>query len=348
MGKTTKKIGLAPGALVYVGQKRDDPVTMHVVDFVGDRHTEKPLETPADAEPLINPASTTWISIDGVHDASVIARFGELLKLHPLVLEDLMNTAQRPKLEVHEGYIFCVLKIITGTEKMRFDHVGLILREGVVATFQSKGSGPVFEPVRTRARDERARLRSRGADYLLYALIDALVDHYFPVLEASGERIARLETEVIERPSPTTLQTILRLKRAILQLRRSVWPLREVVHGLQRTESELITPETQTFLRDLYDHAVQIIDTIEGQREMLSEMVNLYLSSVSNQMNGGMRVLAVVATIFMPLTLIAGIYGMNFEHMPELHWPWAYPTIWVVLVGTATSLIGYFRHKGWI
>ncbi len=344
------KVGLAPGSLVYVGEQSAGPVRMRVVDFDASQHQERVIEQVADCEEYLLRPTTSWIDVEGVHDSKIIGQLGTLLGLHPLTTEDLMNTRQRPKLDVHPDYIFCGLKIIyTQADKIIFEHVGMILKQGCVFTFRGRGAPrDVFDPVRHRARDERARLRSRSSDYLFYALLDAVVDNYFPVLEEAGERIAELETEVLETPHPQTLQKVLQLKRSMLKLRRAIWPLREVIHGMERSEATLIKDETGVFLRDVYDHAVQIVDTIEGQREMLSEMVNLYLSSVSNLMNDGMRMLAVIATIFMPLTLIAGVYGMNFEHMPELKWTWSYPVLWLVLISTALGLVFYFKRQRWI
>jgi magnesium transporter len=288
--------------------------------------------------------------LDGIHQVEILEQLGECMGVHPLVLEDILNTDQRPKLEDFDDYLFIVLKMSHYDDQngeMEVEQISLILGPNYVVSFQER-PGDVFDPIRERITNGRGRIRKLGADYLAYALIDAIVDHYFVVLEQIGEKIEFLEEELITDPTPETLQTIHNLKREMIFLRKSVWPLREVVGGLERRESPLIGESIAVYLRDVYDHTIQVIDTLETFRDMISGMLDIYLSSVSNRMNEVMKVLTIIATIFIPLTLIAGIYGMNFKHMPELEQPWGYPVVWGVMLATAIVMLIYFRRKKWL
>jgi magnesium transporter len=281
---------------------------------------------------------------------AALESLGQCIGLHPLVLEDILNTEQRPKIEDYGDYLYIVVKMITYPDKadgIAVEQVSLILGQNFVISFQEGIQGDVFSPVRERIRNEKSRLRKMGADYLTYSLVDSVVDSYFAVLEELGERIEVLEEELIEQPSRNTLHTIHKLKQEMIFLRKSVWPLREVVNFMERGESPLINEGTRIFLRDVYDHTIQIIDTIETFRDMLSGMLDIYLSSISNRINEVMKVLTVIATIFMPLTFLAGVYGMNFEYMPELKWRWGYPAILLVMLAVAVSMLTYFKKKRW-
>jgi magnesium transporter len=292
----------------------------------------------------------TWINVDGLHDTAMLEEIGQLFDLHPLVLEDILNTQQRPKSEDYEKHIFVVLKMLSFADEspyIRSEQVSLILGNGYVLSFQEV-TGDVFEPVRQRIRSRKGRICKMGPDYLLYALADAIVDHYFVVLERIEEKLELLEDAVFEDPTVSTLAEIQRLKVELLRFRKAIWPLREAVNGLLREENELITEKTEVFLRDVYDHTIQVIDTVEGFRDTVSGLLDVYLSSVSNRMNEVMKVLTIIATIFIPLTFIAGIYGMNFEYMPELRIPWAYPLVWFAMVVVALLMITYFRRKNWL
>jgi magnesium transporter len=294
--------------------------------------------------------SVTWINVDGLYDTELIAEFGRVFDLHPLVLEDILNTQQRPKMENYENYIFVVLKMLSfpdDSSQIHSEQVSLILGAGYVLSFQEM-AGDVFEPVRQRVRSRKGRICKMGPDYLVYALVDAVVDHYFVVLERVEEKLEDLEDAVFENPTVSTLAEIQRLKVELLRFRKAVWPLRETINGLVREESELIAEKTEIFLKDVYDHTIQVIDTVEGFRDTVSGLLDVYLSSVSNRMNEVMKVLTIIATIFIPLTFIAGIYGMNFEHMPELRFAWAYPLVWLVMLVVALAMIGFFRRRGWL
>ena len=292
----------------------------------------------------------TWINIDGVHQPENIEKIGKQFKIHPLVLEDVVNTGQRPKMEDFDDYLFIVLKMLHYDEKeneTKTEQVSLILSSNYVISFQ-ESEGDVFDPLRERIRVDRGRVRKMRADYLAYSLMDAIVDNYFMVLEKIGERIEDIEDEMIKNPTPEVLQSIHKLKRELIFLRKSVWPLREVISRLERWESPLIDKSIDIYLRDVYDHTIQVIDALETFRDVLSGMLDIYLSSVSNRMNEVMKVLTIIATIFIPLTLIAGIYGMNFRFMPELEIPLAYPMVLLSMLFVGLLMVAYFRKKKWL
>jgi magnesium transporter len=348
--RSQKPAGAPPGTISYVGRERTAPVVVTRLRY-SNNGAEEPQEISAnECVPENNPNAVTWYTVDGVHDVEVLRVIGENFKLHPLVVEDLANTTQRPKLEEFEQYLFIALKMITydsSKKAITAEHVSIILGDGWVLSFL-EDAGDVFEPVRQRIRSGKGRIRKMKADYLAYALMDAIVDFYFQVLEQIGEDIENVEQEVVDRPQATTLKSVHMLKRELIFLRRSVWPIRETVNSLIRDESDLVTEETRIFLRDLYDHAIHTIDTIETQRDIVSGMLDVYLSSISNKMNQVMKLLTVMSSIFIPLTFIAGIYGMNFEYMPELTWVWGYPVVLGSMTTLALSLLVFFRRKGWL
>jgi magnesium transporter len=348
--KRSKKSGLPPGTPVYIGKEKIGKVTITIIDYDEAGFKEKEIETIEDALPFKDKPTTTWINLDGVHQLADIENLGIHFKIHPLVLEDIMNTGQRPKMEVFDDYIFIVLKMLRIDEsesETKTEQVSIILGPNFVISLQ-ESKGDVFDPIRERIRSDRGRIKKMGADYLAYALIDAIVDNYFTILEKLGEKIEDMEDELVSNPSPETLHDIHRLKREMIFLRKSVWPLRELIGRLERWESPLIDKSIYIYLRDLYDHTIQVIDAIETFRDMLSGMLDIYLSSVSNRMNEVMKVLTIIATIFIPLTLIAGIYGMNFRYMPELESPWGYPMIYVVMLIIGVVMLIYFRRKKWL
>ncbi len=350
MKKRSNKVGLPPGTLVHVGEKKEEKVGIRIIDFDEKDLDEKDLDAIDDCAPYLARPTTTWINIDGIHDVEIIGKVGEMLHLHPLVLEDVLNPDQRPKLDDFENYLFITVKMLsydTEESELHMENISFVLGSGYVVSFQ-EAKGDVFDPVRERIRKGKGRIRKSGHDYILYALIDAVVDNYFVVLEKIGEEIEALEEEVIVNPTPETSQTIHNLKRELIFLRKSVWPLREVVGNLEKGESDLIQEKTTVFLKDVYDHTIQVIDTIETFRDMASGILDVYLSSVSNKMNEVMKVLTIIATIFIPMTFFAGIYGMNFKYMPELEWPWAYPSLWFLVVVIAVSMVIFFKRKRWL
>jgi magnesium transporter len=350
MRRGKQKAGLAPGTLVHVGEKRIEKVKIRIIDYDETQLAEKEVATVEECFPFKDKPTITWINIDGLHDLEVIEKIGKQFGLHPLVLEDIVNTGQRPKLEDFENHVFIVLKMLYYDQEkneLEAEQISLIFGQNFVISFQER-VGDIFEPLRERIRKSKGRVRKAGADYLAYALIDSIVDHYFVILEQLGERIEDAEQELATDPAVETLQSIRVFKKEMIFLRKSIWPLREVVNSLERGESSLIHESTLIYLRDVYDHTIQIIDTVESYRDMLSGMLDVYLSSISNRMNEVMKVLTIFAAIFIPLTFVAGVYGMNFDFMPELGWWWGYFAALLVMAIVAAALIVYFKRKRWL
>ena len=346
--KRSKKTGLPPGTLVHIGEKKTDKVTIAAFNYTGASCNER-RDLSFDDLALPTDGSISWVDVGGVHNMDILESFGKLFQLHPLLLEDIANTDQRPKLDDYDTYLFLVMKMLSVTDRQDIvvEQVSLVLGRNFVLSFQENGTD-VFTPVRDRLRGGKGRLRQFGADYLLYALVDSIVDQYFTVVEVLGEKIEALQDLVVSDPKPDTLHQIHALKRQLLFLRRSVWPLREATNSLSRSECPLLQESTKIFIRDVYDHVVQIVDTIETLREMVSASLDIYLSSISYRLNTVMKVLTIITTIFMPLTFIVGIYGMNFEHMPELKWEWGYPLVLSVMAAIAIAMLGFFIRKKWI
>jgi magnesium transporter len=346
----SKPAGTSPGALIYIGEERTEPVSITRVRYSASHAEELSVIPVSECKREPGADHIDWFTIDGVHDLEVMQAIGNQFGLHPLVLEDILNTSQRPKVEEFDDYIFITIKMITfdSTDgELWIEHVSLILGDGYVLSFL-ENAGDVFEPVRQRIKTGKGRIRRLGADYLAYALIDTVVDNYFKTLEDLSEVIEELEEEVVGTPTKDTLRDVHNIKRQLISLRRSVWPVREATNALVRDELELIKPETRLFLRDLYDHTIHIIDTVETLREIVSGMLEVYLSSISNRLNEVMKVLTIMSSIFIPLTFIVGVYGMNFEHMPELKLEWGYPAVWVIMLAIAVGLLAAFRRRGWI
>ena len=348
--RRVKKTGLPPGTLIHVGEKRAEKVKITVIDYDELHFEEKRVERIEECYPFKDKPTVTWINVDGIHDVDVIEKLGRNYAIHPLLLEDILNTEQRPKIEDFDDYLFVVLKMLSYDDErseIDIEQVSLVLGPNYVISFQER-VGDVFDPVRERIRNAKGRIRKMGADYLAYALLDSIVDSYFIILEKIGDKIEGLEEYLISKPDAKTLQTIHILKREMISLRRSIWPLREVISGISRKESSLIKEATEIFLRDVYDHTIQVIDTIENFRDMVSGMLDIYLSSLSNRMNEVMKVLTIFASIFIPLTFVAGIYGMNFAHMPELGWKWGYFSALAVMACIGIAMLVYFKRKHWL
>ena len=344
------KRGLPPGTLVYSGDHKVDAVRITLMDYDDQHLQEQILHSIEECLPFKDTPTVSWINIDGLHDIALMEQLGQQFDIHVLVLEDVLSIDQRPKQEDYDNHLFVVLKMLTYDDEhqcVRSEQVSIILGQNYVLSFQEV-VGDVFEPIRERLRQAKGRLRKMGPDYLFYALLDALVDSYFLILEKIGDRIEGLEDELVTEPTDATLRQIHELKREMIFLRRNIWPLRELISGLQRCESGLIQENVEIYLRDVYDHTIQVIDTIESLRDMVSGMLDIYLSSVSNKMNAVMKVLTIIATLFIPTTFVAGIYGMNFDHMPELHWKYGYIVLWGVLLAIFTSMIIYFKRKKWL
>lgn len=350
MKKLSPKTGLSPGSLVFVGHKKTDKTAIDIMDFNPTELREFRTENPEDFFPLKDSADISWIDIKGIHNTQQIAKIGEHFQIHPLVLEDILNTRQRPKIDFYDDYIFAVLKMISWNEKRKSietEQISLIIGQNYVISFQEK-EDDIFDPLRERIRKGKGRIRNMGSDYLAYAMLDITVDNYFLVLEGIGEHMEILEERLLKNPDKKILKEIYVFKRENLLLRKAVWPMRELISQLERSELALIKKKTRPFLRDLYDHTIQVIDTVETNRDMTAGLLELYLSTMSNKTNEVMKVLTIIATIFIPLTFIAGVYGMNFDHMPELHWPWAYFAIMGIMGLIALGMLWYFRRIKWL
>lgn len=355
IGRRSEKAGMPPGTPVYVGKERTEKVLFTLIDYDLDTFEKKTLETVDEMENYRTSPRVSWLNIDGVHNSAVIAKIGRLFGIHPLVVEDILNTDQRPKMDIHDEYVFIVMKMhhIDDTSgEVEVEQISMILGAGYVLTFQEQ-TGDIFDQLRLRIAENRGRIRKSGPDYLAYALLDAMVDSYFAILQSLGDEMENLEDELLANPTTATLSRIHFLKREMAYLRKSVWPLRELINILKRQESELIQDSTVIYLNDLYDHTIQVIDTVETLKDILAGVLDIYLSSISNRMNEIMKVLTVFAAIFIPLTFIAGIYGMNFDsgsspfNMPELKWYYGYPFALALMVTIGVTLFFYFKRKNW-
>jgi len=344
------KSGLPPGTLVHIGEKSDREIRITVTDYSETTCEEKEITALNECFYFTDPSIKSWINVEGLHEIEVIQQVGECQGLHPLVLEDILNTDQRPKLEDYGEYLYIVLKTFRSDKggEIVTEQVSLILGANFVISFQEGISGDIFSPIRERIRNGKGRVRSMGTDYLAYCFMDAIVDNYFVVLEEAEEKIEVLEDEVVTKPAPETVQKLHKLKREMIFLRKAVWPLREVLAAMTRRESKLITDPVMIYIRDVYDHVIQVIDIIEVCRDMLSGMLDIYLSSMSNRLNEVMKFLTVIATIFMPLSFLASMWGMNFKTMPELEMRWGYPIALFVMASIAGSMIVWFRKKRWL
>ncbi len=347
---TSQKTGLPPGALVHIGERKQEITRVTVMDYDGRRLEET---TPGDVEavfPLRDEPATSWINVDGVHDLTVIEKLGQHFLIHPLTLEDTVNTAQRPKLEEFDDYLYMVLKMLAWDDdagRVRAEQVSLVLGHHFLISFQ-EAEGDVFEPVRERIRRGRGRIRQGGGDYLAYALIDSVVDHYFVALERLGEKIEALETQLYRNEGNDPLGTIFRLQLEMIYLRKQIGPLRETLNRLHKTENPLIQEKNRVFFADVYDHLLQGIEIIESLRDVLSSLQDLYISMNGQRMNETMKVLTIIATIFIPITFVAGIYGMNFEVMPELKWRGGYIMVWVIFGVITAGMLFYFKRRKWL
>ncbi|NNL03188.1 MAG: magnesium/cobalt transporter CorA [Eudoraea sp.] len=348
--KASRKTGLAPGTVVYVGKKAGKDLFIDVFDYNKDYLDEKKLKNIEEVFSFENKDTITWININGLNHIKEIEKLGKDFMLHPLILEDIANTQQRPKLEEHEEYIFVVLKMLyfDKDQNLKFENISFVQGSSYVLSFQ-EADGDVFNAVRDRLRNSKGRVRSNGADYLLYVLMDAIVDNYFNLMEVMGEKIEELEENLFEeKPKKDLILEIHGLKREILKIRRAVYPLREVVNHIDKVDTSLITEKTQLYLRDLYDHVIQVSESIDIQRELIWSLMDMHMTTISNRMNEVMKVLTIMATIFIPLTFIAGIYGMNFENIPELKFEYGYFVLWGVMVVVFLAMLYYFKRKEWL
>jgi magnesium transporter len=337
---------------VHLGRPAAHTVRLSVIDYDGAGHfREWEPADPAEVVPLVTSPTISWINVDGIHDVELIAQLGRLFGMHPLIVEDILHAGQRPKVEDLGNQLYVVMKMLTPGARegdVEWEQLSLVVGENYVLSFQEKPGGDFFDPVRERIRQDKGRIRKAGADYLAHALIDLVVDKYFLVLEPLGDRIETLEDAVVARPAPRHIQRINELKRAVTEVRRSVWPLREVLGALERTECALVRDTTRPYFKDVYDHTIQIVDTAEILRDMLAGMMEIYMSSLSNRLNEVIKVLTIIATLFIPLTFLVGVYGMNFDHMPELRWRYGYAATWAVMIAATGAMLYFFRRRGWL
>jgi magnesium transporter len=345
----TKKVGLPPGTLLHVGSNRSEKVKIKMLCYSGDSWVEKEFDKVDDLLKYKKTSEICWIHISGVHIVNVIEKIGAAFQIHSLVLEDIVNTNQRPKIEDNKEYVYIIIKMLHCYENknIEFEQVSLIMGNNYILTFQENDNN-TFGQIRDRVKSTTGKIRTKGADYLAYAILDCVVDNYYIALEYLGEKIETLEDKIMLDPKPQILKEIHTLKNELLFVRRAVWPLREIINALSRGDSSLFKEDTLIYLRDVYDHMIQVIDSIEMYRDIVTGMLDVYLSNVSFKLNEVMKVLTIIATIFIPLTFIVGLYGMNFKYMPELEWQWGYPAILCIMAFISVCMIIFFRKKRWL
>lgn len=346
--KQKELVGKAPGSLIYTGDVIDEPVTMSVIRYNDLEFEQFELKDATEASIEKNNAEVSWININGIHDVDIIKTIGKDFHLHSLLLEDILNIEQRPKVEIYDGNLVVFFKMLYLVDsRLVVEPISLILGSNYLISFQEK-TGDIFDNVRGRIENSNGRIRKRGSDYLLFALMDAVVDNYFVVMEEIAEKLEILEDELFEDTDNRLLYELQQHRKQIVNMRRSIYPLREVVNKLNRTEFGMISEDTERFFRDLYDHTIQIIETIETFKETVSSLKDVFMTGVSNRMNEIMKVLTLIATIFIPVTFIAGVYGMNFENMPELGWEYGYASAWALMIVMGVGMFIYFKRQKWL
>jgi len=348
--KRTKKIGAPPGTLIHIGKKPVEKINISVIEYDAETLIEKHDVSLEECITFINQPTMTWITVKGVYDPETISTIGKAFGLHPLLLEDIMDTNQRPKIDFYDDCLFIVMrmmKIHEERQELENQQVSIVLKAGVIILFL-EGNGDVFEGVRERIRKKNPRIRSMGSDYLCYALLDQIVDSYFVILEATDSELDDLDEELLKNPNTRTLHKIQHLRQEIILLKKVIWPTREVMSQFRHMNTPLIQDATKLYMQDLYDHSIQIIDTIESFRDIAAGLLDIYLSNLSHRMNEIMKVLTIVSTLFVPLTFISSLYGMNFKYMPELQWRWGYPIVLAIMATVALGMLRYFRTKRWI
>jgi len=340
--------GEVPGTVEYVGKKRTKPIKITVLDYDEKSYEEKEISI-KDFAKYTTASRVSWINVYGVYDTKTVQAIGDAFGIHQLSLEDISNTTQRPTFEEHEKYLFMILKMLYLDENQEviIEQVSLVVGDNWIISFQETETG-VLEPLRNQIRQSKGRIRKLKNDYLTFSIIDSIVDNYFKIIEITGEKVEIIEEQVMNNPNPKVQESIYRLKRRLIYLKKSVWPMREVISRIAQADHKVLNRKTRVYFRDTYDHIVQVIDGLESLREIVSGIMDLYLSSISNKMNEVMKMLTVFASIFIPLTFVAGIYGMNFEYMPELSWEWGYAGFWIFIVLLTSSLLFYFKKKKWL
>lgn len=348
MNRNNSNIGLPPGTLVYNGTSTNERVKITLIEYNETEFFEREFFDLSECLSHVKSNMTKWINVEGIHRTELIESIGKQYNIHPLTLEDIVHIDQRPKFEEYDHYALGIMKMISFDKEIHAEQLSLILLDNTVLSFQEPHGGDAFDIIRTRLRQAKGRVRKLGADYLFYALIDAVVDCYFSIIEKIGDAVEDIEEEIMNNENKNSLIKLYELKRELIFLRKQVWPMRDMISNMIRSESEMFTKNTQIFLRDLLDHSTRIIDTVETYRDLLSGIMDVYLSNTSNRMNEVMKVLTIMSSIFIPVTFIAGVYGMNFDVMPELRSPYGYAIVWAVMLSIMIGLIIYFKRKKWM
>lgn len=351
-----KKPGSAPGTVVHIGERHLDEIKITVHDYDDDRFQEVAIEQIQNVQPYLDDPSKTWIQVSGLHDIEKLKSIWSYFELHPLIQEDIVNTSQRPKVEFYENCIFIVLRMLSFSkeeQRIEAEQISIVLGRNYVMSFQETDED-YFKPILDRLSIEGSKIRINKTDYLTYTLIDTVVDHYFSIIEHIADEIEHIEDELLKNPEDDLLKHIHKIRREVIFFRKSIWPLRDAINSAIRDESKFIGDNTKIYLRDVYDHMIQVIDNIENYRDMMLGLHDMYMSNISNRMNEIMKVLTIIATIFIPLTFIAGIYGMNFNteispyNLPELNWYYGYPIFWAIMIVITVVMAFYFKRKGWL
>lgn len=342
------KSGLPPGSLEVIDTSQTEEVIITLIEFNEQSYAERRITSFQEIIDCKDNGFVKWINVDGIHNSSLVEQIGKAFNIHPLTLEDIVNTDQRPKFEDYEFYDVAMMKMLYYDTELHAEQLSILLLENLVISFQEIHGGDAFDPIRDRIKAAKGRIRKCGADYLAYALIDSIVDSYFNILEKVGDKLEALDEEIMSDPNPDSLRKLHTMKLEMIFLRKSVWPLRDLINNIERSESQLFKETTSVYLRDVHDHTIRVIETVESYRDLISGMMDIYLSSLSNKMNEVMKMLTIISTIFIPVTFIAGVYGMNFDYMPELHSKWGYFATWMLMLIIIFSLILYFRRKKWL
>lgn len=343
-----KNIGAPPGTVFYTGKQRAERVKITLIEYNEEDYFEKDYYDLSECLSDFKPNTVKWINIDGIHKTELIEEIGKKYAIHPLTLEDIAHVDQRPKFEDYDNYVLCIMKMLSYTDEVIAEQLSIVLLENTVISFQELPEIDAFDIIRNRLRTSKGRIRKAGADYLTYALIDAVVDYYFHCIEKIGDKIEVIEEEIISRNNKKSLLELYHLKREMIFLRKQVWPMRDMINNLIRSETVLIKDSTDIYLRDLNDHVSRIIDTVETYRDLLSGIMDIYLSTNSNKMNEVMKVLTIMSSIFIPVTFIVGVYGMNFDNMPELKTQNGYFLTWAVMLAIMLGMAYYFKRKKWL
>lgn len=348
MDSKNENMGNSSESLFYSGEKRSDKIRITLIEYNETEYFEQEFYDLSECLSKVRPHMVKWINVDGLHNTEVIEAFAKPYNIHPLTLEDIVHTDQRPKFEDYDHYVFTVMKMISYTTEVQSEQLAIILLENTVISFQEVQGGDAFDILRARLRQSKGRIHKLGADYLAYALMDAVIDCYFMAIEKIGDRVEQIEEDIIDNNDKKSLMELYDLKREMIYLRKQVWPMRDMINNMIRSETTLINESSDIYLRDLSDHVTRIIDTVETYRDLLSGIMDIYLSTNANRMNEVMKMLTIMSSIFIPVTFIAGVYGMNFDSMPELKSPYGYAITWTIMLIIIIGMLIYFKRKKWM